>query len=446
MAELGRPPSNRVPNPAAPGGEVPGGTRAVVTDDARPETVVDLEPHGMVARSMVRIVDRLPDWMGSIRFRLTALYSLLLFGLAAFTVAGVYAVLASRLSDERHFVSRDVTVVREVPGGFELTPTQLMTEYRSVEQLANERALSLLRTYSLSALGLLFLASLAIGWLVAGRVLAPIGRITAVARDIQATDLSRRIAMRGPPDELKELADTFDAMLSRLDEAFEGQQRFVQEASHELRNPLAVIRTNLDVALADPNPDPVELRRTAELVERTAARMSTLVDDLLLLAQLDEGRPMAATVVDLADVVIESADAASAMAPDRVVRVRVEDVVHVVGDHVRLRQVVDNLLGNVRTHTPPGTVCLVTVKRDGDDGLIVVADDGPGMGPHDAERAFRRFHRADVSRSRASGGAGFGLSIVNAIVTAHGGTVELRSDAGVGTTVTVRLPIDEEMS
>ena len=223
---------------------------------------------------MVRLADALPDWVGSVRFRLTAIYSLVLFGLAAFMVAGLYAVLAVRLDEQRVYRDYQVTRVEEVPGGFELTPTRIQAEYRSVEQLANERALALLRTYSASALLLLFLASLAVGWFVAGRVLAPIGRITAVARDIQATDLTRRIALRGPPDELTELADTFDAMLARLDEAFEGQQRFIQEASHELRNPLAVIRTNLDVALADPHPDIDELRHTAELVARTASRMS----------------------------------------------------------------------------------------------------------------------------------------------------------------------------
>src|SRR5690606_6626732 len=110
--------------------------------------------------------------------------------------------------------------------------------------------------------------------------------ITAVAREIQATDLSRRIGLRGPPDELRELADTFDAMLTRLDEAFGSQQRFIQEASHELRNPLAVMRTNIDVALADPDPDPADLRRTVELVGRTAERMARLVDDLLVYARM----------------------------------------------------------------------------------------------------------------------------------------------------------------
>src|SRR5699024_10542578 len=128
---------------------------------------------------------------------------------AAFMVAGLYAVLSARLNDESQLITRtrEVTVIREVPGGIALEPTEVRAQYQSVEQLANERALALLRTYSTTALGLLLAASLAVGWIVAGRVLAPIGRITAVARDIQATDLQRRIDLRGPPDELKELAD-----------------------------------------------------------------------------------------------------------------------------------------------------------------------------------------------------------------------------------------------
>ena len=172
-------PTNRVPNPAAPGDG---------RDDRAREGGEAAEPMGRVADTMVRAVDALPDWMGSIRFRLTALYSLVLFGLAAFMVAGLYAVLATRLGDDDHYVSRDITLVREVPGGVEFSEAQLQTRYQTVEEQVNERALGLLRTYSLTSLGLLFLASLGVGWLVAGRVLAPIGRITAVARDIQATE------------------------------------------------------------------------------------------------------------------------------------------------------------------------------------------------------------------------------------------------------------------
>lgn len=439
MAEHRRPTRNRVPNPAAPDSGIPTTTAGARCGEDRLGGGGEVEPHGFVAGSMVRVVDRLPDWMGSIRFRLTALYSVLLFGLAAFTVAGVYAVLASRLGDEGHFVSRDVTVVREVPGGFELTPTQLLTEYRSVEQLANERALGLLRTYSLSALGLLFLASLAIGWVVAGRVLAPIGRITAVARDIQATDLSRRIAMRGPPDELKQLADTFDAMLSRLDEAFESRQRFVQEASHELRNPLAVIRTNLDVALADPNPDVGELRRTAELVERTAARMSTLVDDLLVYAR--SGSPERDFgPVDLGEIVAEAAEefAAPARVRQMVVRGSAPFGVFVQGDRIALRRVVANLLTNAVRVAPAGSAIEVTAGESPVGPWLSVADEGPGIPPEQRDLVFQRFWRGDGGRSE--GRSGLGLSIVAQVMRDHGGRVDLDANGAGGSTFTLRFP------
>src|SRR5690606_280606 len=213
--------------------------------------------------------------------------------------------------------------------------------YRSVEALANERALNLLRGYSLLALVLLFFGSMLVGWIVAGRVLAPIGRITSVAREIQATDLSGRIALRGPPDELKELADTFDAMLTRLDDAFAGQQRFIQEASHELRNPLAVMRTNLEVALADPDADPVELRRVAELVGASAMRMSRLVDDLLVYARL--GAPAREEApVELGDLVVDAVDEFQAIAASRTITLITELAPSSVvdGDALALRQAV----------------------------------------------------------------------------------------------------------
>lgn len=431
--DAGSTPPRRVPNPADPA--------ASSSVRAPFDPGVDDEPHGRVALGMVRAVDRLPDWMGSIRFRLTALYSLVLFGLAAFMVAGVYAVLASRLGDESKYVSRDVTVVREVPGGFELTPTQLLTEYRSVETLANERALSLLRTYSLSALAILFFASLVVGWLVAGRVLAPIGRITAVARDIQAGDLSRRIALRGPPDELRELADTFDAMLARLDDAFEGQQRFIQEASHELRNPLAVIRTNLDVALADPDPDLDELRRTAELVERTAARMSTLVDDLLVYAR--RGAPLRDLgPVDLGEVVAEAVEEFAAPAQLRALDVRGSAPFGVVveGDRIALRRVVANLLTNAVREAPTATSITVSAGRDDLGPWLAVADEGPGIPPEQRALVFQRFWRGDDARARGTGRSGLGLAIVDQVVRDHGGRVELTANDAGGSTFTLRFP------
>ena len=174
--------------------------------------------------------------------------------------------------------------------------------------------------------------------------------------------------------------------------------------------------------------------------------MADLVEDLLLLAQLDEQRPITRTPVDLAAVAFESVDAATAVAPDRPVRLRVDDVAVVIGDPSRLRQVLDNLLANVRTHTPPATPCSLTVRREGDEAVVIVADEGPGMNSGDAARAFDRFHRADTSRTRASGGSGLGLSIVAAIVAAHDGSVAMSSAPGAGTTVTIRIPIAEDTS
>ncbi len=419
------------PNPAGPHGR--GGIGDWRDDDL---------PLSGPSKRMVQLADALPDWAGSVRFRLTALYSIVLFGLAAFMVAGLYAVLATRLSSEKVYRTYNVTQVERVPGGIRLTPTQVRAEYRSVEELANARALGLLRTYSASALGLLFLASLGVGWAVAGRVLAPIGRITGVARDIQATDLTRRISLRGPPDELKELADTFDAMLARLDDAFEGQRRFIQETSHELRNPLAVIRTNLEVALADPHADASELRATAELVQRTAARMSTLVDDLLVYAR--RGAPAHERgPVDLAPLVSEAEEEFRAPAGARrlglVAVVTPGAVVH--GDRIALRRALANLLSNAVRLAPEGSIITLGTGIHEGRAWLSVADEGPGIAAEDRAKVFQRFWRGNQASAREDGRSGLGLAIVDQIARDHDGTVELTESAQGGSVFTVWLPV-----
>ncbi|WP_426573191.1 sensor histidine kinase [Aquihabitans sp. McL0605] len=445
--------AGRIPNPAAerPGqGEVGAaalsagaghGNGGVEPEDG-PATY-EGEPLSRPARGAVKLASWLPDWAGSIRFRLTALYSLLLFGLAAFMVAGLYGVLASRLHEENVYRTYRITTVRQVPGGVVLTPTEVRASYRSVEALANERALSLLRGYSLCALAILFLASLVIGWIVAGRVLAPIGRITGVAREIQATDLSRRIALRGPPDELKELADTFDAMLTRLDDAFAGQQRFIQEASHELRNPLAVIRTNLDVALADPDPDPAELRRVAELVGASATRMSRLVDDLLVYARLGAPAREVAPVA-LGPLVDDAVDEFSAIAATRSITL-LTDVTQggvVAGDRLALRQTVANLLANAVRLAPEGSRIWLATGTAGTQAWVTVTDEGPGIAEEDREKVFQRFWRGNQKVARAEGRSGLGLAIVAQIVHDHGGTVTVDGTPAGGSTFTLWLPLE----
>ena len=422
MADLGG-----VPNPAGPEGREPWRGDAIAL--SRP------------SKRLVQLADALPDWMGSVRFRLTALYSLVLFGLAAFMVAGLYALIATRLHDETVYVTRQITVAERVPGGFTLTPTEVREEYRSVEQLANARALGLLRTYSLTALGILFLVSLVVGWLVAGRVLAPIGRITAVARDIQATDLSRRIALHGPPDELKELADTFDAMIERLDDAFEGQRRFIQETSHELRNPLAVIRTNLDVALADPDASAQELRATAELVGRNAERMTRLVDDLLVYAR--SGSPARVLEpVDLADLVAEVAEEfrAPARARSLVLHPEAHPGLVVAGDRVSLRRALVNLVANAVRLAPERSTVALGAGRVDQRVWMAVADEGPGIAPEDRPLVFQRFWRGNQASAREEGRSGLGLAIVDQVVREHRGTIDLQPTAAGGSVFTLWFP------
>ncbi len=310
-----------------------------------------------------------------------------------------------------------------------------------MQSRANERALETLRAYSFSALLALFFVSLVVGWLVSGRMLRPIGQITGAVRQIQASDLSQRIGLGGPDDELKRLADTFDEMLERVDDAFESQRQFIHEASHELRNPLAVIRTNLEVTLADPDASAEDLRHTAEVVERSTERMARLVDDLLVYAR----KGTLSMVHEPVDVGLLIADAAAefaapAEAAGQFVEREAPQGLWVVGDRLALRQALANLLANAVRLAPAGTGIRVRAGREGPWVWMSVEDKGPGIAPEDHDRVFQRFWRGDPAESRAQGRSGLGLTIVRQIAEAHGGEVKLASELGHGAAFALWLP------
>ena len=382
------------------------------------------------------LVDGLPEWARSIRFRYTLLYSAVLFGLAAVVVAAIYLVLVMSLRNEPYTTGYQKLIC------FTNDQCYKPITFRELERVVNSRTLTKLRNYSFGALGVLFVASLGVGWVVAGRVLRPIGRITSVARDIQATDLSRRIELPGPDDELKQLADTFDAMLARLDAAFAAQRQFVADASHELRNPLAIIRTNVDVALADPNADPEDLRQTIAVVKRASGRMARLVDDLLALARRQEPI-LEHEPVDLGAAVAEASDdfVVPAAARNIVLDRAIAPGVVVTGDRDALKRAVANLLENAVRLAPPGSRIRLATGSEGDQAWIAVADEGPGIAPEDQPHVFDRFWRADKARSRADGGTGLGLAIVRQIAESHGGQVRLQSKVGVGSSFVIWLPV-----
>jgi signal transduction histidine kinase len=384
------------------------------------------------------LVDRLPEWARSIRFRYTLLYSAVLFGLAAVVVAAIYLVLMMSLRGE----PVSPTYSKRVCSLDGRCATIDYFQAREFARLLNSVTLTKLRNYSFGALGVLFVASLGVGWVVAGRVLRPIGRITAVARDIQATDLSRRIELPGPDDELKQLADTFDAMLARLDAAFAAQRQFVADASHELRNPLAIIRTNVDVALADPRADPDDLRHTIVVVRRASDRMARLVDDLLALARRQEPI-LEHEPVDLGAAIVEASDdfMVPAAAREIVLDRAIAPGVIVIGDRDALKRAVANLLENAVRLAPAGSRIRLATGSEGDRAWIAVADEGPGIAPEDQAHVFDRFWRADKGRARADGGTGLGLAIVRQIAESHGGQVRLQSKPGVGSSFVIWLPV-----
>ena len=309
----------------------------------------------------------------------------------------------------------------------------------NVEQAVREQTLQTVRTLSLLALLALVPVGLAIGWAVAGRVVRPVGTIADVAREIEATDLSRRIRLGGPPDEMRDLADTFDAMLDRLDQGVRTQRRFVEDASHELRNPLAVIRTTLDVALAEPE-DAEGLRNAAEVARRTADRMSVTVDELLALARTNV-QPERSTSVDLAEVVAEVAQEYEAEASTRGVTLSRQAPSGLItdGDRSALKRAQANLVSNALRVAPPGSVVHCRAGRAGGWLWFGVRDVGPGIAPDDQALVFRRAWR-DGAPTAEGDGKGLGLALVRQIAEAHGGTASVASDPGHGASFVVWLP------
>ena len=306
-----------------------------------------------------------------------------------------------------------------------------------------------LTALTLAASGVVLLVLALAAWWVIRLGLRPIDDLVRTADEIAAGDLSRRLEPAPPGTEAGHLTEAFNGMVHQIEFAFAERQeseerlrRFVADASHELRTPLTSIRGYTDLmqagALDEPDARADALRR----IQAESGRMAELVDDLLVLARLDQGRPLERLPVDLVAVATDAAQDARAVDPDRPVALVVPDhPVIVQGDEGRLRQVVANLLTNARVHTPAGTPVTVRVAVEGDTAQLVVADEGEGMAPEVATRVFERFYRADASRSRDRGGSGLGLSIVAAVSEAHGGRAGVESAPGVGTRVTVELPV-----
>ncbi|HUP32640.1 MAG TPA: HAMP domain-containing sensor histidine kinase [Gaiellaceae bacterium] len=294
----------------------------------------------------------------------------------------------------------------------------------------------------------LVLAGLALlGLWVVRLGLRPLSAIGATAAAIAEGELSKRVERAEPRTEVGRLGLALNAMLGQIEAAFRAQtvseqrlRRFVADASHELRTPLAAVRAYAELFGRGAAQRPEDLERSMKGITREAERMSLLVDDLLLLARLDEGRPLERRRVELDRIVADAVETARTVEPAREIELASEPV-GVTGDAHRLRQIVDNLLANVRAHTPPRTPVSLRVWRDDGRAVVEISDSGPGIAAADLERVFERFYLADKSRSRAHGGVGLGLSIVAAVAEAHGGLATAHSRPGEGATFRVVLPL-----
>jgi two-component system OmpR family sensor kinase len=305
------------------------------------------------------------------------------------------------------------------------------------------------------AAGGLLLAGIA-GALIVRLTLRPLRRVAATATRVSelplhrgAVELSERVpdADTDPRTEVGQVGAALNRMLGHVSGALSARQesetrvrQFVADASHELRTPLASIRGYAELSRRGREPVPADVAYALGRVESESTRMTGLVEDLLLLARLDNGRAVAHEPVDLTRLVVDAVSDARAAGPDHAWALELPaEPVELVGDADRLHQVVVNLLGNARTHTPPGTTVTVGLSTADGSVLLRVSDDGPGIPPELLPRVFERFARGDGSRSRAAGSTGLGLAIVSAVAEAHGGTVGVRSSPA-GTTFTVRLP------
>jgi signal transduction histidine kinase len=367
----------------------------------------------------------------TLRWRLTLVY-----GAVALAV-GLLLLVLSLVLVERALSASYLpvgNVVAVLPDG------ELLTFGQYQDMLREEAGERVLRQ-GLLALVLLGALGVAVSYYLAGRVLQPLQDITAAAQRLSAERLDARIDLAGPEDELKQLADTFDDMLARLEAAFEAQRRFVADASHELRTPLAVMRTEVEVALADPDAGVDDLRAAAGVVRDATVRADRLVDSLLLLAQSERRpEPVARELVDLAEVAAQALSAVAGEVAECDLQVATSHAAAVVlGDRGLLERLAGNLVENAVRHNVPGGWLRVDTGTVEGRARIEVSNSGAVIAPQEVAGLFEPFRRHGTART-ARRGAGLGLAIVRAVAEQHGGTARASARPEGGLIVTIDLP------
>ena len=370
---------------------------------------------------------KIPASAKTIRFRLTIWYVGLLLLFIILFIVGLNLTMAKTVPG--------IQKAEDPIAGKPLTRVEIV-------QLVRSENLELLRNYSLIGIASLLILGAGGSYLLSGRMLKPVDHVTSLAARISSTNLRERINRQGPEDEVKRLADTFDDMLERLEGAFESQKQFIQDASHELRTPIAIAQTNIEVAEMEGKATARDYKRLMEVLKVSLERMNRLSDNLLLLSNGEQSQ-MKQSALDIAPILNEVVAEASARAKAADVKLEIgtmPDEIPVMGDAFRLKQAIVNLVDNaIKYNRPDGTVN-ISSHIDNSQAVIKVRDSGIGISQADQQRIFDRFYRVDKSRSRAQGGSGLGLAIVKKIVEDHGGVITVNSTPGEGSTFTITLP------
>ncbi|MBP2707964.1 HAMP domain-containing histidine kinase [Microbispora sp. RL4-1S] len=400
-----------------------------------------MTPPAVSPKGRTRVGRRLPWHRLGLRMRLTLLYGGLFFVAGSVLLWFTYLLTARGLNQRFVLAYGKVTTVDPPPAKVPMpVPDNVLAQRlkSDMRQGASDVLSEMLRS-SLLVMILVGLVAVVLGYLVADRALRPLDRVTETAQRLSESTLHERIALSGPDDEVKRLADTFDAMLDRLHRVFDAQRRFIANASHELRTPLAINRTVLEVSLEEPAASE-DLKALARALLGTNSRYERLIEGLLLLAQSEQELTVR-KAVDLEHVVRTAAEQLDLQPRRRTVTVH-RDLrpVIVTGDPLFLERCLFNLLENAATYNVRDGEVWVSLREEGEHGVVVVENTGPPVPPYDVDDLFEPFRRQQGDRVRSARGAGLGLSIVRAIADAHRGTVTAVARPKGGLIVTLRLP------
>ncbi len=363
---------------------------------------------------------RIPAFAKTIGFKLTLWYAALLLIFVMLFIVGLNLTM-DRLGPDDRFMPQHIDIVRQI----------------------RDKNMELLRNYSLIGLAGLVAFGVGGGYFLSRRMLKPVDRVSSLAARISSTNLRERINYQGPEDEIKHLADTFDDMLGRLESGFESQKQFIEDASHELRTPIAIAQTNIEVTEMEEKTTVQDYKRLMEVLKMSLERMNRLSDNLLLLSEGEQSRAKW-SVVDMSVLLEEVIAETSAKAIDIGIGLELQPVTEkmlVTGDAMLLKQAVINLVDNAIKYNRSGGTVKIFAQAEGAQLVVQVKDSGIGISIADRQHIFNRFYRVDKSRSRSQGGSGLGLAIVKKVVEDHGGTISVKSTPGEGSTFLISLPL-----